>query len=96
VTPETSGDRLTAALALIALNGPDVGSVWRHGMGGVYEVLTNAVREADLVPVVVYQEYFPAGLTQPHPPTVWVRPLTEFRDGRFVMVAPAPRRRETP
>ncbi len=86
-------DALETALALICRIGPDVDSVWRHRKGGVYQVMANAIRESDLVPVVVYRETFPTGMgwTRGFPLT-WTRPLTEFRDGRFTMVAPAPKK----
>lgn len=82
-----------AALALIGEIGPDIGSVWRHRKGGAYRVVANALRESDLVPVVVYCEEWPgpAGFAAGVMLT-WVRPLTEFRDGRFTMVSPAPER----
>ncbi|HVL14155.1 MAG TPA: DUF1653 domain-containing protein [Gemmata sp.] len=85
-------DGVAAAVELIAARGPDPGGVWRHRKGGVYRVLVNAVREHDLVPVVVYREEFPRGLSSDRRlAMVWVRPLTEFTDGRFTMVAPARR-----
>lgn len=86
-------DHLDAALALIAAKGPDAGSVWRHRKGGVYEVVCCAVRETDLVPVVVYRDERPQGATLDRktahwfkPTVCWTRPLAEFTDGRFVLV----------
>jgi hypothetical protein len=89
-TLRQNDDRLEAALALVAARGPEVGSVWRHRKGGVYRVVSNAVREDDLVPVVVYKEEYPQGEFFDRKLTlIWVRPLAEFTDGRFTMVAPA-------
>lgn len=47
--------------------------------GNTYKVIANAINEADLVPVVVY-----AHMSRGEPETIWVRPLTDFGDGRFV------------
>jgi hypothetical protein len=45
--------------------------------GGIYTLLHEATREADLEPVIVYQG---------EDGRVWVRPRTEFFDGRFQLV----------
>jgi hypothetical protein len=75
--------------------GVDAGSIWRHRKGGVYRVLCCAVREADLVPVVVYRDEYPQGeLFDRKLAITWVRPLTQFRDGRFTLVAGAPKGNE--
>jgi hypothetical protein len=50
---------------------PLPGSLWVHRKGGVYTVVTGAVREADLTPLVVYRD---AG------GVAWVRTLAEFKD----------------
>ncbi len=85
-------ERLDAALALIARAGPDPGSVWRHGKGRVYRVITCGIREADLVPVVVYRDEYPDGkLFDGRRALVLTRPLAEFTDGRFALMAPAPK-----
>jgi len=46
----------------------------RHKKGGIYRLLRVGVIEADLVEVAIYDDR--DGKT-------WVRPLTEFNDGRF-------------
>lgn len=52
------------------------GQIYKHlKTGGEYIVLTEATREADQVPVVVYQNV--------NLGNVWVRPRGEFLDGRF-------------
>lgn len=50
---------------------------WEHKKGGKYELLGFAVREIDLVPVVMYQR-----VDENEP--IFVRPYVEFFDGRFV------------
>lgn len=63
----------------IMRRGPEPFSVWRHAKTShLYLVLHAAVNEADLEPVVVYRRAFGG------PDTVWVRPASEFLDGRFV------------
>lgn len=63
----------------IMRRGPEPFSVWRHAKTGHhYLVLHTAVNEADLEPAVVYRRAFGG------PDTVWVRPASEFLDGRFV------------
>ena len=44
--------------------------------GGIYKVLATGFIEADLTPATIYQEW-PVGI-------VWVRPFSEFNDGRFL------------
>lgn len=53
---------------------------WQHRKsGGLYTVLyDNATREHDLEPVVVYRALSDG--------RIWVRPATEFFDGRFEMI----------
>lgn len=60
-------------LAELLRDGPVPGSMWTHRKGGVYHIITTAIRESDLTPVVVYEGN---GLR-------WVRPVAEFMDGRF-------------
>lgn len=48
--------------------------------GGLYRVIAFGRTEATLDPVVIYQS---VGTLEPH---VWVRPLTEWIDGRFEIV----------
>lgn len=58
----------------------DNAPLWRHvKSGGLYTVLhENATREHDLEPVVVYRAVEGG--------RIWVRPHSEFYDGRFVVV----------
>jgi len=86
---DSKSDGLEAAIALVAQLGPNPGSIWRHRKGGVYRVVCCAIREADLVPVVVYRSELPLGeafdkMRDWH--VTWTRPLAEFRDGRFTLV----------
>lgn len=82
-------DALAAAIVAVAKTGPDRSGVWRHRKGGVYRVVCCAVRESDMVPVVVYQCEYPQGaLFDRKLAVTWVRPLAEFVDGRFTMVTP--------
>ena len=53
-----------------------------HRSGGCYAVLHEALREADGAPLVVYQAFDPAAPSALYGP-VWVRPTSEFHDGRF-------------
>ena len=55
--------------------------IWRHTTtGGLYRIVDDkALLETNLMPVVVYASLFDDG--------VWVRPTTEFFDGRFVNLA---------
>ena len=65
------------------LDGRQIGHmVWQHKKGGRYRVLTVAINEADLKPVVVYQS------TDPNNTPIWVRPVEEFLDGRFKALGP--------
>lgn len=65
---------LDAALVGLLDAAPRPGEVWRHRKGGVYEVVCCAVVESSLDVAVVY-----AGADGVR----WVRPLSEFMDGRF-------------
>lgn len=52
--------------------------IWRHKKSDYrYIVITHALLENDLSTVVVYQRADDCG-------PVWVRPLSEFLDGRFI------------
>lgn len=63
---------LTAAEALAAGR-----RCWRHRKSrGVYEITGFAIREADLVPLVIYRDERSS--------ITWARPAAEFFDGRFV------------
>lgn len=72
MTHESWGKRLMAALA------GGTGSQWtathRHRKGGLYRVLMHATLESDRSDVVIYDDAEGA---------VWVRPTSEFYDGRF-------------
>lgn len=46
----------------------------RHRKGGLYRLLKQGVYEPDRSPVAIYDDA---------DGTVWVRPLSEFQDGRF-------------
>lgn len=60
---------------------PSVGTQWIHARTGRrYTVLAEAKVEATQAPVIVYQG------TGPATGEVWVRPRSEFQDGRFVPV----------
>jgi hypothetical protein len=63
---------------------PPIGSDWMHAKtGGLYSVVTYAMIEATLTPAVVYaggNGYHADGQTW----KIWVRPVSEFMDGRFV------------
>lgn len=54
------------------------GTRWRHFKGGDYEILLIALRESDKSPQVIYRSNA-TGI-------VFVRPLAEFMDGRFVPI----------
>lgn len=56
-----------------------VGSKWRHikhANAGPYEIVAHGLIEADLTQVIIYR--------QEHAELVWVRPASEFMDGRFI------------
>jgi predicted kinase len=73
--------------ALMALGGPQEGSLWKHYKGGHYCVVTMALQEGSKQPVVVYRA---ADGSVPH----WARPLSEWQEEvepgvpRFVRVKP--------
>lgn len=55
--------------------------VWKHlKSGNLYRIETFALRESDLTPLVVYRSRVPG-----EPGQTFVRPCTEFFDGRFVV-----------
>jgi hypothetical protein len=59
------------------MNLPKLGSAWRHlKTGHTYIVKGIANREADLVPLVIYEREI-------NPTEQWSRPAAEFMDGRF-------------
>lgn len=56
--------------------------VWRHvRRGGQYIVIAQAVREHDLEPMTIYKSVEDG--------RVWVRPSSEFMDGRFEQIGVA-------
>jgi hypothetical protein len=80
-------DVVRESVGAIHRDGPVPGSVWKHSKGGQYIVLTCALVESDLSPVVVYRKYPLADESfSHHYPIAWTRPLTEFLDGRFTQV----------
>lgn len=50
-----------------------------HRKGGLYRELHRGLLEADVTPVVIYEDRHG---------NVWVRPAREFDDGRFVKLGP--------
>ncbi len=55
------------------------GSTWQHSEGGTYVVIGHATNEDDRVQVVVYREV-------DGDQKMWVCPLAEFVDGRFILI----------
>ena len=54
-------------------------TVYRHKKtGGLYTEMARGKLEADLTPMVIYRAHKDG--------TVWVRPVSEFDDGRFEKV----------
>lgn len=65
-------------LGSVLKRGPDVWApTHRHKKGGLYRVTGRGVLEADLSAVVIYDDA--AG-------QIWVRPVSEFDDGRFTEI----------
>ena len=61
---------------------PAIGSRWGHvKRGGTYVVIDNGVIEATLTACVIYKADADG--------TTWVRPLSEFMDGRFLEIEAA-------
>lgn len=56
---------------------PDWAATHQHRKGGRYRVIGEALAEATLQPVVIYDD------VEGH---IWVRPKAEFLDGRFTPV----------
>lgn len=54
-------------------------NVWVHVKGGRYRIQEIAINEADMTPVVVYRAIHGKSVAP------WVRPATEFFDGRFTL-----------
>lgn len=53
-------------------------SEWKHRKGGLYTIIGFGLIEADLTPSVIYGD---------HNGNIWVRPCSEFFDGRFERIA---------
>jgi hypothetical protein len=71
-----------AAVADLRARGPHANTRWRHRKGGVYVIVFNGITEATLEPCVAYRN--PERPADPY----WVRPLSEFLDGRFTPEPP--------
>lgn len=89
--PEKFRARLHQLLGVIdyvpaAQNSPAGRRYWeathQHRKGGLYRVLhrDNVFIEADMVPAVIYDD---------DDGRIWVRPASEFDDGRFTVIATA-------
>lgn len=60
---------------------PDTRELWRHKKtGGLYRVLAYGVLEWDMRNAVIYRLDGDVGV-------IWIRPESEFRDGRFELVS---------
>ena len=62
------------------------GHIYRHRKGGLYFVKLIARIESTLEPAVVYVPYREPGDPPLRVGDAWVRPLSEFTDGRFTRV----------
>jgi hypothetical protein len=78
-------DPADAAFAQLRTAHVALGSNWQHRKGGWYTVVALGVVESDLTPAVVYRS---------RGGRVWIRPLSEFLDGRFERLPPAEYTRE--
>ena len=59
-------------------NMAEAGSIWIHAKtGGEYMVTAHGLIESNLHPAVIYRPMLGE-------PVSWIRPATEFFDGRFV------------
>jgi hypothetical protein len=74
--PTPTHGKTSEELHTLLRDGPIPGSLWGHCKGGLYTIITTAISESSLTPVVVYEGN---GLR-------WTRPLHEFLDGRFTKV----------
>lgn len=69
-------ERLSEDLMDDYLEKVPVGSMWTHvKSGGLYKVMTVALNEQDLYPLVIYRMVGSK--------IVWSRPMDNFLDGRF-------------
>jgi len=58
---------------------PLEGTLWQHlKTKHIYIILHNGIIEANMMRAVIYRR-----LNNDDDPTVWIRPTTEFMDGRF-------------
>lgn len=65
---------------------PAVGSIWRHLKSGhTYRVIACGLIENDLTPSVIYTNLNPD--SDPLSAANWVRPMVDFCDGRFALIA---------
>jgi hypothetical protein len=78
--------QLAKAHAEIVASGVKAGQRYIHRKTGhLYYVLGPVVLEAGVIPAVAYGLDDP-GTGRSVDPTVWVRPLAEFIDGRFTQI----------
>lgn len=54
--------------------------LYRHKYGGIYQKMDVGISTVDLTPVVIYKHHYP------FEQLTWVRPLSEFSDGRFTPI----------
>ena len=65
---------------------PAVGSIWRHLKSGhIYHVIACGLIESNLTPSVIYTNVNPD--SDPLSAANWVRPMVDFCDGRFALLA---------
>lgn len=65
---------------------PAVGSIWRHLKSGhIYRVIACGLVESNLTPSVIYTNINPD--SDPLSAANWIRPMVDFRDGRFALIA---------
>jgi hypothetical protein len=79
-------EKYAAACLLLSEKCPKHGTLWRHvKTGHLYHVVQGCVIEATLTPAVLYTAAttFGAVTEYAHACVSWVRPLSEFLDGRF-------------
>jgi hypothetical protein len=59
------------------------GQIWRHRKGSVYRITGTGILEATLAEMVIYVAVDAWGVEIG---PAWIRPLTEFLDGRFTKI----------
>lgn len=65
---------------------PAVGSIWRHLKSGhIYRVIACGLIESNIMPSVIYTNINPD--SDPVSAANWVRPMVDFCDGRFALLA---------